>query len=215
MQLNTLAALAERHQTLVAAGRTDFTLRMHRALSWLQRAQATDGDDDVAFVCLWIATNAAYAQELSGYSEKFAFREFVEQVCDLDESGALYGLVWNVFPGPIRSLLENRYVFQPFWDALNGGHDDWKEPFERAQVSAKRALGRQDTARVLYAVFQRLYTLRNQLMHGGATWNSSVNRQQVRDGRAILNSVLPVMLGVMMDAPESFKGKPFYPVVQA
>lgn len=144
--------LGERHQTLVSARRTDFTLHMHRALSWLKRAQAAEGDDDVAFVCLWIAFNAAYAQELSGYSEKLAFREFVEQVCGLDEAGVLYGLVRNVFPGPIQSLLENRYVFQPFWDALNGGGDDWQEPFERAQVSAKRALGRKDTARVLYAV---------------------------------------------------------------
>ncbi|WP_404300075.1 hypothetical protein [Alicycliphilus denitrificans] len=59
----------------------------------------------------------------------------------------------------------------------------------------------------------RLYTLRNQLMHGGATWNSSVNRAQVRDGRALLARVLPVMLGVMMDCPERFEGRPFYPVV--
>ena len=66
---------------------------------------------------------------------------------------------------------------------------------------------------MLYEVFVRLYTLRNQLMHGGATWNSSVNRSQVRDGRALLARVLPVMLGVMMDHPARFDGKPFYPVV--
>ena len=36
---------------------------MHRALSWLQRAEAAGEDDDVAFVCLWIAFNAAYADE--------------------------------------------------------------------------------------------------------------------------------------------------------
>lgn len=39
------------------------------------------------------------------------------------------------------------------------------------------------------------FTLRNQLMHGSATWNSSVNRAQVRDGRALLARVLPVLLG--------------------
>ena len=77
----------------------------------------------------------------------------------------------------------------------------------------QRALAQQDTERVLYEIFVRLYTLRNQLMHGGSTWNSSVNRTQVRDGRALLARVLPVMLGVMMQNPARFQGKPFYPVV--
>ncbi len=39
------------------------------------------------------------------------------------------------------------------------------------------------------------------------------NRAQVRDGRALLARVLPVMLAVMMDSPERFAGQPFYPVV--
>ena len=61
-----LATLAVRHQAQVANSkhRSPFTLRMHRALSWLQRADAAGDDDDVAFVCLWIAFNAAYAQDL-------------------------------------------------------------------------------------------------------------------------------------------------------
>ena len=63
-------------------------------------------------------------------------------------------------------------------------------------------------------MFVRLYTLRNQLTHGGATWNSSVNRAQVRDGRALLARVLPAMLGVMMNCPARFEGQPFYPVVK-
>ena len=50
-------------------------------------------------------------------------------------------------------------------------------------------------------VFDRLYVLRNQLVHGGATWNSSVNRAQVRDGAAILGFLLPVFVDLMMDNP--------------
>lgn len=128
----------------------------------------------------------------------------------------LYGLVWRDFSGAIRSLLNNPYVFQLFWDALNGGQGQqaWRGAFERAKASAGQALAKQDTGRVLFAVFQRLYTLRNQLIHGGATWDSSVNRAQVHDGRAILARVLPAMLGVMMDHPGWFDAQPFYPVVQ-
>ena len=205
--------------------RSPFTLRMHRALSWLQRAEAAGDDDDVAFICLWIGFNAAYAQDLGdaaggGTSERQAFRNFMADVCALDADKALSALVWQVFPSSIRLLLDNEYVFQPFWDALNHPRSDgsvsshWRESFDEARQRVHKALAQQDTERVLYEVFVRLYTLRNQLMHGGATWNSSVNRAQVRDGRALLARVLPVLLGVMMDKPERFEGQPFYPVVK-
>ena len=133
---------------------------------------------------------------------------------------ALSDLVWQVFPSSIRLLLDNQFVFQPFWDALNNPRSDgsvpehWREAFDEARQRVHKALAQQDTERVLYEVFVRLYTLRNQLMHGGATWNSSVNRAQVRDGRALLARVLPVMLGVMLDKSERFEGQPFYPVVK-
>ena len=218
-----LETLAQRHQALIAQQRNAFTLRTHRSLSWLQRAETAGGDDDVAFVCLWIAFNAAYAQDTAGgmdnASERQTFRDFMGQVCRLDADKALSALAWQVFPGPIRVLLDNQYVFQPFWDALNNPNGDgsipqhWREAFDDARLRVQRALAQQDTERVLYEVFVRLYTLRNQLMHGGATWNSSVNRAQVRDGRALLARVLPVMLGVMMDHPAQFEGRPFYPVV--
>lgn len=220
---HSLAALVQRRQAQITQQRTPFTLRIHRALSWLQRAEVAGEDDDVAFVCLWIAFNAAYAQDMAdgvdGTTERQAFRNFMGDVCRLDSSKALAALVWQAFPGPIRLLLDNQYVFQPFWDALNNPRSDgsipnhWHEAFNDARQRAQRALARQDTERVLYEVFVRLYTLRNQLMHGGATWNSSVNRAQVRDGRAMLARVLPVMLGVMMDHPTHFEGKPFYPVI--
>ena len=218
-----LATLVQRHQALIARQRNAFTLRMHRSLSWLQRAQAAGGDDDVAFMCLWIAFNAAYAQDNGGHtdnaSERQTFRSFVAEACHLDADKALSALVWQVFPGPIRVLLDNQYLFQPFWEALNNPRADgttpthWREAFDEARMRVHRALAQQDTERVLYEVFVRLYTLRNQLMHGGSTWNSSVNRAQLRDGRELLTRVLPVMLGVMMQNPERFEGKPFYPVV--
>ena len=155
----------------------------------------------------------------AGASERQAFRNFMSDVCRLDEGKALSALVWQVFPGPIRVLLDNPYVFQPFWDAQGNPRSDgsiaehWRESFDEARQRVNKALARQDTEQVLYEVFVRLYTLRNQLMHGGATWNSSVNRAQVQGGRALLARVLPVLLGVMMDHPARFEGKPFYPVV--
>ena len=106
----SLTTLVQRHQALIAWQRNAFTLRMHRALSWLQRAEAAGNDDDMAFICLWIAFNAAYAQDTGGTdspSERQTFRDFVGQVCHLDANKALSALVWQVFPGPIRVLLGN------------------------------------------------------------------------------------------------------------
>ena len=71
-----------------------------------------------------------------------------------------------------------------------------------------------DTGRILSIVFDRLYVLRNQLVHGGSTWNSSVNRSQVRDGAAVLGWLLPIFIDIMMDHHDRDWGRPFYPVVE-
>ena len=52
-----------------------------------------------------------------------------------------------------------------------------------------------------------------QLVHGGATWNSQVNRKQVRDGAELLLSLLPVFVDTMMSNPSEDWGAPYYPVV--
>ena len=105
---------------------------------------------------------AAYAQDTGGgtdnASERQTFRDFVGQVCRLDADKALPALVWQVFPGPVRVLLGNQYLFQPFWDALNHPHSDgripqhWREAFDDARQRVQRALAQQDTERVLYEV---------------------------------------------------------------
>ena len=67
---------------------------------------------------------------------------------------------------------------------------------------------------ILTCLFDRLYVLRNQLVHGGATWNSSVNRQQVGDGARIMAFLVPLFIDIMMDHPQSDWGAPYYPVVE-
>ena len=196
---------------------------MHRALSWLERAITADADVDIAFICLWISFNAAYAKEIGinlvTSTTKNEIADFLDMVCAHDFDSLLAGLVWEEFAGPIRVLLDNPYVFQPFWDAQSRSDNDglvskfWKEDFEKSHRKVITALERQDTSKVLFQVFVRLYTLRNQIMHGGATWNSSVNRDQVRDGCAILSKVLPAIFSVMMSNPGHFAADPIYPVM--
>lgn len=214
------------HATLKARQRaerdghsTNLGLRVHRALSWLGRAEHCDNDLDARFIFLWIAFNAAYANEIGDRErapELQVFEGFLQKLVDLDRDRALYELIWTEFPRSIRVLLDNRFVFQPFWDYHNGRIDEqqWQERFAGARAAAHRALAAGNTAQVLTIVLARMYTLRNQLIHGGATWNSRVNRDQLRDCNAFLGKLVPFVIQLMLNNPNVLWGDACYPVVE-
>ncbi len=194
-------------------------LRVHRAISWIGRAETCGDDADARFVFLWIAFNAAYADETefraAAPPERAAFRSYFGKLNALDDERRIYRALWERFSGPVRLLMENKYVFSPFWQHHNGvvGHADWEEQFKTSSRAFARAFQKGDGVKVLISVFDRLYILRNQIVHGGSTWNSGVNRDQVRDGASILGFLMPVFVDIMMDNPSENWGKPFYPVV--
>ena len=164
---------------------TNLGLRVHRALSWLDRAERCE-DDDGRFIFRWIAFNAAYANEIGNQErapEQKVFGRFLNKLVGLDKSEVLYKLIWTEFSSSIRVLLDNQFVFQPFWGYHNGliEEEQWKTKFDKAKVAANKALAGHNTTTVLAIILSHMYTLRNQLIHGGATWNSSVNREQLRD----------------------------------
>ncbi|WP_448583046.1 hypothetical protein [Thermaurantiacus sp.] len=218
--------LAEVHTRLKARHRAEregypqpLSLRVHRSLSWLGRAGQEVEDPDMRFILLWISFNAAYAAELGGLrlSAREEVATYFDRLCRLDEGQRIYATVWNRFPQEIRLMLDNRYVFAPFWQHHNGepGYADWEARLGAEKTRILAALRRRDTSLVLRLLFERLYVLRNQLVHGGATWNGSVNRAQVRDGAAILGTLLPIFLELMMDHPNEDWGRPYYPVIDS
>jgi hypothetical protein len=192
-------------------------LRVHRAISWFGRAMDADGDPDVRFILLWIGFNAAYAGHIESDSDKErdGFRVFFGSLLKLDPTHRIYDAVWDRFPQEVRALLANKYVFQPFWHHQNGvpGYGNWEDRLAASQRDTQAAMARFDTVPLLRTVFDRLYVLRNQLVHGGATWNGKVNRAQVRDGAAVMAWMLPVFIDIMMDNPGHDWGQPYYPVV--
>jgi len=194
-------------------------IRIHRALSWLNRAEQCSDDADSHVIFLWIAFNAAYAYEIcfeDSVDQKKMFEGFIDRLCKLDNENRMEHLVWDEFAHSIRVLLDNKYVFQPFWNHLNNKkttEKEWKVSFARAKSSAKYALRNRNTAKVLTLVLSRVYTLRNQIVHGGATWNSSVNRRQVTDGSKFMGRLVPLLIEIMMDNPDEPWDKPCYPVV--
>ena len=194
-------------------------LRIHRALSWFGRAENSSDDEDAALIFYWIAFNAIYAQEIvygDISKERVTYGDFFIKIVQHDNSEIIYQAIWKKFSQSIRLLMNNQYVYQPFWHFHNGveGYEDWNERFQKSIAMVNQCLASKNTQAILSLVFDRLYVLRNQIIHGGATWNSSVNRSQIHDGRKILEFMLPKFIEIVINNPEEDWGKPNYPVIK-
>ncbi|OOF41468.1 hypothetical protein BKK49_04840 [Rodentibacter rarus] len=198
----------------------DFRLRIHRAISWLEKSEnAKELDDlDTQFIALWISFNSAYARELDvNTGDRNTFNLFLHLICRCDKEQRLYNLVWHKFSQSIRLLIKNQFVYQPFWDYHNGkiSEREFLLAFERSKDKAYSALERGETQYILEVIFSCLYTLRNQILHGGATYNSRANREQLKDGCRVLSLLIPEMLQIMMENHQEINwGKPYYPVIR-
>lgn len=197
----------------------EFSIRIHRSLSWIGRAEKKDEDIDARFIFYWIAFNSAYsAIQTSQYfdTERRIYKDFLEKILKYDKNEYVYNAIWKQFSGSVRSLLNNQYIFGPFWNFQNGheGFDDWEVKFNESKSIALKALQNKNTLMILEILFDRLYTLRNQILHGGATWNSKVNRSQVQDGQAIIGFLVPNFLQIMMYNQNENWGKLVFPVVE-
>ena len=198
----------------------EFSIRIHRSLSWIGRAEKKDEDIDARFIFYWIAFNSAYsAIQTSQYfdTERRIYKDFFEKILKYDKNEHIYNAIWKEFSGSVRSLLNNQYIFGPFWNFQNGheGFDDWEVKFNESKSIALKALQNKNTLMILEILFDRLYTLRNQILHGGATWNSKVNRSQVQDGQSIIGFLIPNFLQIMMDNQNENWGKLVFPVVES
>ncbi len=216
---STVSELRAREQALPDDFPADLKLRIHRALSWLMRAEKQEDDDDAAFIFYWVAFNALYGHQARdthfSNGERNAFQEYFQKISLLDSEKQIYDELWRNFSASIRILIQNKFVFQPFWNNYHGiaGYEDWELSFERARDLGHRALENEDTVQILSIIFDRLYVLRNQVFHGVSTWQSSVNRAQIKDATRILAFLLPLFVDLMMRNPDFPWGKPGYEVI--
>ncbi len=214
----TSELLKEKERSLEGTIPSELGLRVHRAISWLHRAENQVEDEDAAFIFYWVAFNAAYARDKEDWTpvrERETFSKFFELILELDEENRIYDTIWEQFSAPVRILSDNKYVYQPFWNHYNNvpGYENWEESFQASKQAMNSALAHSNTKMVLNVLFDRLYVLRNQLFHGAATWHGTVNRAQVKDGAKILKFLVPIFVDIMMDNLETDWGAPSYPVV--
>ena len=218
-----------------------FMLRMRRGTSWLARAEEDlfgreTPDPDAAFVFYWIAFNAAYADNRADGTERgerARFNDYFGQLLFHDKDDAICGALRDGFSKEtFLSFINNQYLYWRFWEHHGGNarHSDWQAQFERENRRAEGALDRvmprgnamslgaiQERQRAgqqaLGTLFDRMYVFRNQMVHGGATYQSKVTGAQVRDGARIMALLVPMFLDLMMDNPKVDWGVPRYPPV--
>ena len=213
----------ERTQSMIVSAETEETHsmsqeqhnkdRMRRADSWHGRSLRAESDDD-RFIFLWIAFNAAYGSELNGSEngglsakERQQFRKFFWEVLAKDTQSTISRMLQATpLMDRIRALLVNPYVYRPFWwriadNVRDSSGVDWatdlKKEIEDKNDNAWSALLSGDAYGALTEIFERLYTLRNQVFHGGATYRGGKGRDQIRDGAEIMAAVVPAILDIM------------------
>jgi len=191
------------------------TIRIHRAISWLKSAEKQDDNLDLKFISLWVSFNACYAVNLNGISskpEKAKLRDFTSSLVEFDRT-RLYNLFWEKYSGPVKVLIENKFVFEKFWEYKRGEANDYLPAFNKSITSATNCLSKQNIEGLIEIVLERLYTLRNQLIHGGATYNSKLNRSQLKDACNIMQLLVPIIIDIMLENGEHDWGEIAYPVV--
>lgn len=199
----------------------NFRIKLHRAFSWLKQADEAP-NEDLRYICLWIAFNSVYGKERepqnigTSLGDRQSFQRYLAVISNLDKNRRIITAIRKNLKEIIRELLENRYTFQPYWDYYNGKKEfsEWERAFQKAKKLAIQELTEGGTAQILSIVFDRLYTLRNQILHGGATCGSQINRKQLHDGCLILETIIPVVLEIMHSKPDTeIWGEPYYPHV--
>ena len=185
--------------------------RMRRSRSWMERSKAAKSNEE-KFLFSWIAFNAAYGDEPTDINGNYGaeiFRnnetnrimEFLEKIIKRDEQERVRDALLDLQASnseTLEELLKNQYIFKPFWQAED---NRWHEGFNTANKKALEALRRlknqEDVLNVSKIVFERLYLLRNQVLHGCVTFVTGKGRPQLMDGSLIIEAIVSAILNAM------------------
>jgi hypothetical protein len=176
----------------------DFAIRMWRALSWMERAETCDpADIEGRFISSWIAFNALYGQigpDNQPWGDREARDTFLAHVWRIDQHGQLSDLLQTRQTWAFR-IIEDKFLSTRFWEV----GDRAKTAVRDQLQNARKWVGTPRAERVFHLLFDRLYVLRNQLLHGASTKGSKLNRRALKECGTLLLAFLPVMIGVMIE----------------
>ena len=218
-----------------------FATRMKRAISWYLRADQEDRDPDAKVLFFWIAFNSLYGKDSGRRNEKPKQHNYLKKIARLG-SKEIHNTIIKNCKKAYTNIMHNEFILQDYWDDVREGENvpgnkkrEDKLDFELHQkyqtikhnyknqailLLNQSENSKENTERCLKDLFERIYVIRNQIIHGGSSWNSEVNREQIDDGCLILETLIPVFIELMLylsnqkgikAAANSYGGKIHYP----
>jgi hypothetical protein len=185
------------------AANQPFAVRVHRALSWLEKA-GEPKELETRFIFAWIAFNALYGQAREGLptarslpdyggGDRNEYIGFLNRLAGLDGDRLMQSAT-RIRPF-LRELVGCKYLYFCYWRNM----PDWPESLQRDITAFGKAMERRGVGRVYSLAFDRLYVMRLQLLHGGATFGSRVNRKTLQLCEVVLRHLMYGILEVMIE----------------
>jgi hypothetical protein len=178
----------------------NYQIRVHRSLSWWERARELDGSEhpDGRLLYGWIAFNSLYGvwDEASGgpSRDRETWQKFLSRVFQWDADGLLADLL-KKHREQVLGLLENKYLDMQFWRRRDGASDGRRGRYSRGpSLFVERRW-----CELLILAYERIYVLRGQIVHGAATRGSRLNRDALGPAVEVLEAFLGPILHLSIE----------------
>ena len=176
-------------------------IRIHRAFSWLQRVEDVQDTDvfDTRLIFQWIELNSLYGlwdEEMrEPVRESVSLRTFLDRIVELDADARISGVL-NEHRKLVMTIFEDGYLTKFFWEKPS---IDRVRKAQKTKFSARTWYLQGQHGLILDRLMERIYFLRCQLVHGGATSGSRLNRTAVRRCSTMIGHLLPAIMLVLID----------------
>ena len=176
-------------------------IRLHRACSWLQRVEELPAGDflDAELIFRWIAIGSLYGrwdtEARQPLGERDSLAGFLDRIIDLDANGAVTHVL-EEHRKLVMSIFDDAYLTRYFWEDPT---DDRARKTRKTKFDARTWYQQHNYKLILDRLMERIYLLRCQLVHGGATSGGRLNRTVVRRCSTMLGHLLPAILLVIID----------------
>ena len=189
-------------------GNTNNKERISRALSWYARSEETSDDDRL--ICAFISFNALYSQD--GKVEKEVRKEFLEKIENGKYARPLLDFTAMEIK-KIEDILSMQYISPTYWNSTAKYREKYKK-MEEQKNRAKKITRKQienGNFTPINKTIDRIYLLRNQVLHGMAAYKDSYNRKQINLCADFLYLLVGrIITAVILDSDKNW-GKVSYP----
>ncbi len=183
----------------------DVRIRVHRSLTWMEKAESRgDADADTALIEWWAAASALFSRVSVVTQQPLADREaslsFSRQIIHWDRDGILAATL-RTLAGEATAMWNDPYLTRAFGLGLKavltseqaGGSET------RAPSAAPLAAPPADGALRLAGILERAGLTVRQLTLGAASYGGAQNREAVARSRRALAALLPALLQVITE----------------